>query len=235
MAEKKKILFILTSHGELGDTGRPTGWYAEEAAEPATILAEHYDIIFASPKGGNAPLDPESVKAAQGNHVVETFLNNSTIMDKIHNTHKLEEFAAKGAEFEAIVYPGGHGPMFDLEHNEIAQKITAQAYEAGKVVAAVCHGPIALTGVKLSNGELLVKGKEVTGFSNVEEEQINLTKAVPVLLETKFKEIGAKYTKANDPWGEKVVTDGRVVTGQNPASAREFGHAIHKAIQASSQ
>ncbi|KAK3828372.1 MAG: class I glutamine amidotransferase-like protein [Benniella sp.] len=234
MADKQKVLFILTSHGELGNTGKPTGWYAEEAAEPATILHNAgYELVFASPKGGAAPLDPGSVEAAKGNQVVESFLNNADFMGKIHNTHKLEDVADRWSEFVAVVYPGGHGPMFDLQHNKTAQKITAQAYEAGRVVAAVCHGPIALTEVILSDGTHLVKGKQVTGFSNVEEEQVKLTDAVPDLLENKFKEYGAHYVIADQPWGEKVVTDGLIVTGQNPASAEKFGHAIVEAIQAS--
>ncbi|KAG0220621.1 class I glutamine amidotransferase-like protein [Mortierella sp. GBAus27b] len=229
---EKKVLFILTSHDQLGDTGRKTGWYAEEAAEPATILyAAGYDIVYASPKGGVAPLDPSSVEAAKGKQAVQDFLNNAEIMNKIQNTHKLEDVAGRWSEFDAIVYPGGHGPMYDLLDNKVAQQITAQAYEAGKVVAAVCHGPIALTGVVLSDGSHLVKGKQVTGFSNVEEELIQLTKAVPVLLETRFNEVGANYVVADQPWGEKVVTDSRVVTGQNPASAEKFGHAILAAIQ----
>ncbi|KAF9983091.1 hypothetical protein BGZ75_005443 [Mortierella antarctica] len=228
----KKVLFILTSHGELGNTGKKTGWYAEEAGEPATILTNYgYEIVWASPKGGKAPLDPGSVDAAKDNKTVVDFLANKDFMHKIDNTHKVEEFIGKESQFEAIVYPGGHGPMFDLEHNEAALKVTANAYEAGKVVSAVCHGPIALTDVKLSDGSLLVKGKNVTGFSDDEERTVQLEHVVPTLLETKFKKIGAIYHKAELQWGVKVVTDGRIVTGQNPASAHEFGEAIHAAIQ----
>ncbi|KAF9182207.1 hypothetical protein BGZ51_007082 [Haplosporangium sp. Z 767] len=231
-AAPKKILFILSSHDQLGDTGKKTGWYAEEVAEPATLLQNHgYEIVFASPKGGKAPLDPSSVDAAKDNKVVVSFLANKDFTHKIDNTHKVEEFIGRESEFEAVVYPGGHGPMFDLEHNEAALKVTAAAYEAGKVVGAVCHGPIALTDVKLSDGSLLVKGKNVTGFSDDEERSVQLENVVPVLLESKLREIGANYQKADQQWGAKVVTDGRIVTAQNPASAPGFGEAIHAAIQ----
>ncbi|KAG0213015.1 hypothetical protein BGX33_003202 [Mortierella sp. NVP41] len=229
----KKILFVLTSHDQLGNSGQQTGWYAEEVAEPATILTKHgYELVFASPKGGKAPLDQGSIEAAKNNEHTVAFLANKDFMHKVDHTHKIEEFIGREKEFEAIVYPGGHGPMFDLEHNEAALKVTAAAYEAGKVVAAVCHGPIALTDVLLKDGTHLVKGKNVTGFSDDEERAVQKEKYLPVLLETKLKQLGAHYHKADKDWGSKVVTDGRVVTGQNPASAPAFGEAIHAAIQA---
>ncbi|KAF8927513.1 class I glutamine amidotransferase-like protein [Dissophora ornata] len=232
-AAHKKILFILTSHDQLGDTGKKTGWYAEEVAEPATILTNHgYEIVYASPKGGKAPLDPGSVDAAKDNQIVVSFLNDKDITFKINHTHRVEEFIGKESEFEAVLYPGGHGPMYDLEHNEAALQVTAAAYEAGKVVGAVCHGPIALTDVTLSDGTLLVKGRNVTGFSDDEEKAVGLDHAVPTLLESKFRKIGAHYHKADQQWGAKVVTDGRIVTGQNPASAPGFGEAVHAAILA---
>ncbi|KAF9913647.1 hypothetical protein BX616_009790 [Lobosporangium transversale] len=233
MAANKKILFILTSHDQLGDTGKKTGWYAEEVAVPATILTNHgYEIVYASPKGGKAPLDPNSVEDAKDNPLVTSFLDNKDIAHKIDNTHKIEEFVGKENEFAAIIYPGGHGPAYDLEHNEAAIKLTAAAYEAGKVVGGICHGSIGLTDVKLSDGTFLVKDKNVTGFSDDEEKSVGLENVVPSLLETKLKKNGANYHKADKQWGAKVVTDGRIVTGQNPASAPGFGEAIHAAIQA---
>ncbi|KAG9061594.1 hypothetical protein KI688_007173 [Linnemannia hyalina] len=229
----KKILFVLTSHDQLGNSGEQTGWYAEEVAEPATILARHgYELVFASPKGGKAPLDKGSIEAAKDHPNTVEFLANKDYQHKVDNTHKVSEFIGRESEFEAIVYPGGHGPMFDLEHDEAALKVTAAAYEAGKVVAAVCHGPIALTDVVLKDGTHLVKGKNVTGFSDDEERAVKKEHLVPVLLETKLRQLGAHYHKADQPWGAKVVTDGRIVTGQNPASAPGFGEAIHAAIQA---
>ncbi|KAF9327796.1 hypothetical protein BGZ91_001288 [Linnemannia elongata] len=227
----KKILFVLTSHDQLGNSGEQTGWYAEEVAEPATILTRlGYEIVFASPKGGKAPLDKGSVEAAKSNANTVAFLANKDFQHKVDHTHKVSEFVGRESEFEAIVYPGGHGPMFDLEHNEDALKITAAAYEAGKVVAAVCHGPIALTDVVLKDGTYLVKGKNVTGFSDDEERAVQKDHLIPVLLETKLKQRGANYQKAGQLFGEKVITDGRIVTGQNPASAPAFGDAIHIAI-----
>lgn len=232
-AAHKKILFILTSHSEMGNSGQKTGWYAEEVAEPATILTNYgYEIVYASPKGGKAPLDPGSLVAAKDNQVVTSFMANAQIQEKLNHTHKIDEFVGKESQFEAVLFPGGHGPMFDLEHNAAAAKVTANAYEAGKVVGAVCHGPIALTEVKLSDGTLLVKGKNVTGFSNVEEDMVDMSKYMPSMLETKFKQIGAIYHKADQPWGPKVVSDQRVITGQNPSSAPGFGEAVHAAILA---
>ncbi|KAF9153280.1 hypothetical protein BG015_003711 [Linnemannia schmuckeri] len=229
----KKILFVLTSHDKLGNSGEQTGWYAEEVAEPAIALARHgYEVVFASPKGGKAPLDKGSVEAAKDNPNTVAFLNNQDYQHKVDYTHEISEFVGREWVFEAIVYPGGHGPMFDLEHNEAALKLTADAYEAGKVVAAICHGPIALTDVVLKDGTYLVKDKNVTGFSDDEERAVKKDHLVPVLLETKLKQRGAHYHKADKAWGAKVVTDGRIVTGQNPASAPEFGEAIHAAIQA---
>ncbi|KAF9539727.1 hypothetical protein EC957_005101 [Mortierella hygrophila] len=228
-----KILFVLTSHDQLGNSGEQTGWYAEEVAEPATILARHgYELVFASPKGGKAPLDKGSVEAAKDHPNTVKFLADKEYQQKVDNTYKVSDFIGREHEFEAIVYPGGHGPMFDLEHDEAALKVTAAAYEAGKVVAAVCHGPIALTDVVLKDGTHLVKGKNVTGFSDDEERAVKKEHLVPVLLETKLRQLGAHYHKADQPWGVKVVTDGRIVTGQNPASAPGFGEAIHTAIQA---
>jgi len=226
-----RILFILTSHSELGTTGKKTGWYAEEVAEPATILKGHgYELVFASPKGGKAPVDPGSLVAAKDNAIVTAFLENPVFTHKIDHTHKIEEFLGKESQFDAVLFPGGHGPMFDLEYNDAAAKVTAAVYEAGKVVGG-CHGPIGLTEVRLSDGSLLVKGKNVTGFSDAEEDMAQLSSVMPSLLESKFRKIGAHYVKADQPWGAKVVTDGRIVTGQNPASAPGFAEAVHVAIQ----
>ncbi|KAF9932277.1 hypothetical protein FBU30_008572 [Linnemannia zychae] len=230
----KKILCVLTSHDRLGNSGEQTGWYAEEVAEPVTILTSHeYEIVFASPKGGKAPIDQGSIEAAKNNKHTVDFLANKEYMNKIDNTHKIEEFVGRESEFVAIIYPGGHGPMFDLERNDAAIKVTAALYEAGKVVGAVCHGPIALTEVLLKDGTHLVKGKNLTAFSDYEERAVKKDALVPVLLETKLRQLGAHYVKADQPWVPKVVTDGNLVTGQNPASAPGFAEAVHAAIQAS--
>ncbi|KAK3822268.1 MAG: class I glutamine amidotransferase-like protein [Linnemannia elongata] len=229
----KKILFVLTSHDQLGNSGQQTGWYAEEVAEPATVLYRNgYEIVYASPKGGKAPLDKGSIEAAKNNPNTVAFLANKDYQHKVDNTHKISEFIGRESEFDAIIYPGGHGPMFDLEHDESALKLTAAAYEAGKVVGAICHGPIALSDVVLKDGTYMIKGKNVTSFSDDEERQVQKDHLMPVLLETKLKQRGAHYHKAAQPWGEKIVTDGLIVTGQNPGSAPAFGEAILAAIQA---
>ncbi|KAG0329185.1 hypothetical protein BGZ99_003075 [Dissophora globulifera] len=233
MSASKKILIILTSATKLGHHDRPTGFYAEEVAEPVAVLTKHgYELVFASPKGGQSHVDAYSVESTKDKQVVVAFMNNKAIQDKIRNTHKVSEFVGRESEFVAILYPGGHGPMFDLEHDADALKLTEDAYNSGKVVSGVCHGVIALTDVKLPDGTNLIKGKNVTAFSDFEEEAINTHIYMPKSLELKVKEVGGHYHKADQAWGAKVVTDGRVVTGQNPASAHDFAEAVHAAIVA---
>ncbi|KAG0290745.1 hypothetical protein BGZ98_003303, partial [Dissophora globulifera] len=146
MSASKKILIILTSATKLGHYDRPTGFYAEEVAEPVAVLTKHgYELVFASPKGGQSHVDAYSVESTKDKQVVVAFMNNKAIQDKISNTHKVSEFVGRESEFAAILYPGGHGPMFDLEHDADALKLTENAYNAGKVVSGVCHGVIALT------------------------------------------------------------------------------------------
>jgi len=144
-------------------------------------------------------------------------------------TDKLANYLGRADEFAAVFVPGGHGPMFDLAVAAVSQKVIAEFAEKGKVVAAVCHGPAAFVNVTL-RGEHLLKGKEVTGFSNAEEDIMGLSEAVPFLLEDKLNEVGAKFVKAEEPWGVKVVVDGKLITGQNPASARALGAAVVKAV-----
>ncbi|KAF9925590.1 hypothetical protein FBU30_004643 [Linnemannia zychae] len=231
----KKILFVMTSHDQLSNSGQQTGTYAEEVAEPATILTElGYEIVYATPRGGPAPIDHGSIEAAKDNKNTVAFLNNPEIQRKINNTHKIDEFVSSAAEFEAVVYPGGYGPMFDLENNVPALNVTASAYNAGKVVAAICHGVIALTEVRVADGTHLVKGRNVTAISNDEERAHGTEKYMHVLVEDKLKALGAHYEKAGENWAPKVVIDGRLVTGENPASAPSFAKAIHLAITSTS-
>ncbi|KAK4458075.1 class I glutamine amidotransferase-like protein [Cladorrhinum samala] len=226
-----KILVVLTSHDKLGDTGKPTGWYLSEFSHPHHVFDQaSATLTVASPKGGAAPLDPSSVEAAKEDDVSVKFLNSQSQIWS--NTSKVSEFLGKADEFDAIFYPGGHGPMYDLAVDEDSQKLIAEFWAKGKVVAAVCHGPAAFVNVKLADGKPLVDGKKLTAFSDAEEQQVGADKAVPFALETKLKEEGAKYEKAAEAWGEKVVVDGRLVTGQNPASAKGVGEAILKALKA---
>jgi len=219
VATKPRVLFILSSHGQFGDSGNPTGWYLPEFAHPYTILVPHAEISVASPAGGEAPLDPGSVKLFKDDIVCATFHKEQSHLWK--NTDKLENYIGKAADFDLIYVVGGHGPLWDLTDNTSSQKLLAEFYDSGKIVAAVCHGSCALLNVKIANGELIFKDQPVTGFSDEEEAQVGLDKAVPFLLETELIKKGGKYEKASAPWGAHVSVgrDGRLITGQNPASA----------------
>lgn len=187
---------------------------------------------MASPKGGEAPLDPASVKAFAQDEESMEFLKNKTSVWK--TTQKLSSFKGKAAEFDALFYPGGHGPMFDLYDDADSIALIQEFVAAGKPVAAVCHGPAVFLNVTLPDGTPILKGKEATGFSNEEEDQAQMTKWMPYLLEDKIKAAGATYKKADAAWGPLVlsVDGGKFITGQNPASAKGVGEAILKAIGA---
>jgi len=226
-----KVLFVLTSHDKLGDTGKPTGWYLPEFAHPFEVLEPHTEIVVASPNGGAAPLDPASVEAFKSDAASTKFLNTKEALWK--NTHKLSEFIGHANEYEAIFYVGGHGPMFDLAHDETSHKLINEFWSHNKIVSAVCHGPAALAYVKLPSGQYLLSGQSVTGFSNEEEDQAGLSSAMPFPLETQLNEAsGGKFVKAKDVWGPKVVVSGEglILTGQNPASAGPLGQAVYDAI-----
>ncbi|KZL87234.1 hypothetical protein CI238_10883, partial [Colletotrichum incanum] len=272
MSTKPKLLVVLTSQSILPtrkDT--KTGWYLPEFAHPYNALAPFVDIVVASPKGGEAPLDPFSVVDSQDDQESVKFFNEKQFLWK--NTAELSKFLGQSSEFAGVFYVGGHGPMFDLcrdgftsiaesgvkqthtskikpfsyalSHpekclrdnlavDEISQALIREFYESGKIVSAVCHGPGALVNTKLSDGEYLVKGQEVTGFSNAEEDAYQFTDAMPFLLENELKNHGANYVKANEPFGVKVVVsgkNGRLITGQNPPSAGVIGSALLEAIK----
>jgi putative intracellular protease/amidase len=225
---KPSILFVLTSHNKFGSLDKPTGWYLPELAHPYHVLRNKANIAVASPKGGEAPLDPASIEASKDD-VSVNFLNNDSHVWK--NTQKLSDFTGKAKDFDAIFYVGGHGPMFDLVDDATSQQLIKEFWEADKIVSAVCHAPAVLYNVKLSDGSLLVAGKEVTAFTNAEEEQQGLTKAVPFLPEDALqKASGGKFVKADEPWGVKVAVAGRLITGQNPGSATAVGEALAKAL-----
>jgi len=232
MSRKLKVLFIVTSCSGFDEGGKnhPTGWYLPEAAHPYYELVDHAEIVFASPKGGSAPLDPSSVEAFKEDEQSVKFLKEKKSL--YENTEKLSSFVGKSNDFAAIFYVGGHGPVWDLTNDATSHKLIAEFAEAGKIVSAVCHAPIVLAKVKLSNGEYLVKGEPVTGFSNSEEDAVGLTQYMPELPETLLKEYGGKFEKADKDWGEKVCIGrgGKLITGQNPASAAAVGKAILKAI-----
>jgi len=231
MPSKPKFLIVLTSQDKLGDTGKPTGWYLPEFAHPYDVLADHFDITVASPKGGEAPLDPGSVQAFKDDKPSVNFLNKHK--DLWQNTVKLESLLGHAGEYEGIFFVGGHGPMFDLAVDETSHKLITEFYTHNKIISAVCHGPAALVAVKLPSGEYLLNGQSVTGFSNDEEDASDMTKLMPFLLEDELNRAsGGKFVKADKPWGEKVVVarGGRLITGQNPVSATGVGQAIYDAV-----
>jgi putative intracellular protease/amidase len=223
-----KVLVVLTSQSKMNN-GNPTGWYLPELAHPYYDLVNAgVEIVTASPAGGEAPLDQGSVQMFKEDEESVKFLNEKKQVWE--QTAPLKEFLGKSSEFDAVFYPGGHGPMFDLVNDENSIKLIEEFYKAGKPVASVCHGPIVFTQVKI-DGKPLLEGREATGFSNSEEDAVGLTSAMPALLEDEIKRVGGKYVKADD-WAEKLVVDGQVITGQNPASAHAVGKAILKAIGA---
>ncbi len=214
-----KVLFVLTSHSELGDTGKKTGFWVEEFAAPYYVMVdEGVDITIASPKGGQPPIDPKSEAPDAQTDATKRYYADAVLKEKVATTKKLADVNA--ADFDAVFYPGGHGPMWDLYDDKNSIALIQNFWSAGKPVAAVCHAPSALLNVKDEKGEPLVKGKKVTGFTNSEEEGVQLTDIVPYLLEDELKSRGGKYSKSSD-WKSYVVQDGMLITGQNPASSEE--------------
>lgn len=221
-----KVLFVLTSHGEKGDTGQKTGFHLPEAAHPHEVLArEGMGADFVSPLGGEPPMDGVDLDdAAQ-----KAFLEDPQTAEQIKNTLRPDQ--VDPADYDAVLYVGGHGTMWDFPENEDLARIAAGIYEGGGAVAAVCHGPAGLVNVKLSGGEYLVAGKTVSAFTDDEERSVGLAEVVPFLLESKLVERGAKHTKAPN-FQAHVEVDGRLVTGQNPASATGVAEALVRVLNA---
>ncbi len=219
---QKHVLFVVSGHTELGDTGKKTGYFLSEVTHPWHVITEAgFTVDFVSPKGGAVEMDPKSNKLDDP--------INKQFMDDPKNVEALATTMSPGdidpSMYSAIYFAGGHGAMWDFPNNAQLADAAAKIYEAGGVVAAVCHGPAGLVNIKLSNGEYLVKGKKVAAFTNSEEAAVELTDTVPFLLETKLVERGATHVPAAD-FQEQVVVDQRLVTGQNPASATGAGKAI---------
>ncbi|KAG8744426.1 hypothetical protein FRC10_010204 [Ceratobasidium sp. 414] len=221
-----RILFVFTSANQTL-TGAQTGWYLPEAAHPYYVLNGKHIIDFAAPKGPNPDVDEGSVKMFTDDESVK-FLQDPEVKQKLAAAKKLSEVDHN--DYDAIFYIGGHGPVIDLAVDQANIKLASQFFNAGKLTAAVCHGPAALVGVKDEEGKSIFSGRNATGFSDVEEEQVGKVKDVPFLLEARIKELGGKYTKASEAWAPKVVVDGHLITGQNPASAKGVGEAILKAL-----
>ena len=219
-----KVLMVLTSHDRLGNTGHKTGFWLEEFAAPYYILKDAgLDVTLASPKGGQPPLDPRSDDPESETESMRRFKSDADAKAALANTVKLSDVSPD--EYDAVFYPGGHGPLWDLADDRDSIALIERIYAAGKPVGAVCHGPAALRRAKAPDGTPLVRGKAVTGFSNTEEAAVGLTDVVPFLVEDMLKQNGGEYSKAEN-WQPHAVTAGNLVTGQNPASSESTARAL---------
>ena len=222
------ILIVLTSHDKLGNTQEKTGFWLEEFASPYyTLLDAGANITIASPKGGKPPLDPKSDAADFQTESTKRFKADEKANEALANTVTLS--SVKESDFDAVMYPGGHGPLWDLTTDLDSIALIKAFVEADKPIASVCHAPSVLLNVKLSNGEYLVKGKKVTAFSNTEEEAVQLTDIVPFLLEDALQSKGAIYSKVDD-WHSYAITDGKLITGQNPGSSQAVAKELLKLL-----
>jgi putative intracellular protease/amidase len=218
------ILMVLTSHDKLGDTGKKTGFWLEEFAAPYYVLKDAgAKVTLVSPKGGQPPLDPKSDEPDSQTDATRRFKADSEAQRALAHTGKLAGVDA--AEYDAVFYPGGHGPLWDLAQDPHSLKLIEQMLQANKTVVAVCHAPAVLRRAKGADGASVVKGKRVTGFTNSEEEAVGLTKVVPFLVQDMLVENGGVYSKVAD-WQPYVVTDGALITGQNPASSEPAARAL---------
>lgn len=218
-----KILMVLTSHDVLGKTGRKTGFWLEEFAAPYFVFREAgVDLTLASPNGGQPPLDPKSDEAANQTDAMERFKKDERAQRELSKTVKLAD--VKASDYDSVFYVGGHGPMWDLAESPVSVALLEAFYNSGKPVALVCHSPGVLRHVQYK-GEPLVKGKRVTGFTNGEEHEMQLTDVVPFLVEDELLRLGAIFEKKKD-WEPYWITDGRLITGQNPASSTSAARAL---------
>lgn len=219
-----KILMVLTSHDKLGDTGQKTGFWLEEFASPYYVFKDaKAEITLASPNGGQPPLDPKSDEPDFQTAATERFKQDSSAKTELANTQKLSNIAFN--DYDAVFYPGGHGPLWDLSEDQNSISLIEAMYSAGKAVAAVCHAPAIFRHTKNKDGSALITGKSVTGFSNSEEEAVQLTNIVPFLLENELVAKGANYSKGED-WAPYTVGDENLITGQNPASSELVAKAV---------
>ncbi len=218
-----RVLIVVTSHFRLGDTGKKTGYYLSEVTHPYFVLTKNKAVTvdFASISGGNAPIDEKSWDLSDEQN--RKFMADTKLAAKLNQTLPIAKIDA--TKYDAIIFAGGHGTMWDFPEDKDVAKVIKTIYEKGGVVAALCHGPSAFVNAKLSNGKNLVNGKKVTGFSDEEEAKVQLTKVMPFSLEQKLKQLGASYSKS-PPFQAKVVVDGKLVTGQNPASGAGVGQAV---------
>ena len=219
-----KILMVLTSHAELGDTGKKTGFWLEEFAAPYYVFRDAgAEVTLASPDGGEPPLDPSSNTPDAQTEATERYKDDEDAQQRLANTKKLSDIDPSA--FDAVFYPGGHGPLWDLASDADSIALIESYAKAGKPVGAVCHAPGVFKSTKGADGKPLVSGRRVTGFTNTEEQAVELTDVVPFLVEDMLKASGGQY-ESGDDWAEFVVTDGKLVTGQNPASSAKAAQAL---------
>lgn len=224
-----KVLMVLTSHDQLGETGLKTGFWLEEFAAPYYVFKDAgADVVVASPAGGQPPLDPKSDLPEFQTELTHRFKADQDAQRVLASTVKLD--AVSHEEFDTVFYPGGHGPLWDLAESRKSIDLIESFERANKPIGFVCHAPGVLRHVKTADGEPLVKGRRVTGFTNGEEEDVQLTNVVPFLVEDEFKRLGALYEKIEN-WAPFVLVDGNLVTGQNPASSEEAAKALLKLAQ----
>lgn len=224
-----KILMILTSHDRLGDTGEKTGFWLEEFAAPYYVFKDAgAEITLASPQGGQPPLDPKSDEEDFQTDATRRFKEDPEAQELLANTERLDEIYP--TQYDAVFYPGGHGPMWDLAENADSRRIIETFVNGDLPLGAVCHAPAVFRHTQTEAGEPLVKGRRVTGFTNGEEEGVGLTDVVPFLLEDMLKEKGADYSKGED-WAPYVLVDGKLVTGQNPASSEEAAKKLLELVE----
>ena len=225
----KNILFVLTSNDEMGNTGNKTGFWIEEFAAPYYILTDAgYNVTLASPKGGQPPIDPNSETKDAATEATKRFDKDEETQKVLANTKKLEDVDQK--DFDAVFYPGGHGLLWDLVENKTSKKLIESFYAHNKPVSFVCHAPAILKNIQDTDGNALVKGRKVTGFTNGEEEAVQLTDVVPFLIEDMMKDKGAHYSKIGD-WQPYALEDGLLITGQNPASSTLVADLLMKKLK----
>lgn len=224
-----KILMVLTSHDQMGDTGHKTGFWLEEFTAPYYVFKDAgADITIASPKGGQPPVDPNSEAEGALTETTERFMKDAHAKEMLASTKKLSDVDMN--EYDAIFYPGGHGPLWDLANDEKSVALIKKAYDQDKVIGAVCHAPAVFKNVFIKPEQNLVGGRKVTGFTNTEEDAVQLTNIVPFLVEDMLKENAGEYTRGDD-WAPHIVVDGKLITGQNPASSEGAAKAVVQALQ----
>ena len=222
-----RVLMVLTSHADMGQTGKKTGFWLAEFTHPYYVIADAgYQIDVVSIDGGMAPIDPRSVDHSDVTN--QRFFKDADAMRQVIDSKKLSDMDA--SQYKAIVFAGGHGTMWDLPKSEHVNRVSASIYQNNGIVAAVCHGPAALANITLENGTPLIKGKKFAAFTNEEEKLVGLEEVVPFLLQTRLEELGGKHVYGK-PWSENVVVDNRLITGQNPRSAHRLGELVVESLK----